>query len=216
MISDRIKDVIFKKLYKDLGHVEIIRNGDSIWFIDRESKFWYFNYITYNNKLWWRGYFFADFFNFFSLNQSEFVPIISEWVEEVLNCKVDATTVKLLPRRLGVEEALNCKVDATYCLKSHQTNKVEEALNCKVLTTILYQYSNKKRVEEALNCKVLTTKERLERFIFKVAEVLDYQVDTTKRESFKMTKKVDEVLNYKVESTESGSKFSPCVESLPL
>jgi hypothetical protein len=49
-----------------------------------------------------------------------------------------------------------------------------------------------------------------------VDEVLDYQVDTTKRESFKMTKKVDEVLNYKVESTESGSKFSPCVESLPL
>lgn len=150
MISDRIKDVIFKKLYKDLGHVEIICNGDSIWFIDRESKFWYFNYITYNNKLWWRGYFFADFFNFFSLNQSEFVPIISEWVEEVLNCKVN------------------------------------------------------------------TTKERLERFRFKVDEVLDYQVDTTKRENFKMTKKVDEVLNYKVESTESGSKFSPCVESIPL
>jgi len=61
-----------------------------------------------------------------------------------------------------------------------------------------------------------TTKERLERFIFKVEEVLDYQVDTTKRESFKMIKKVDKVLNYKVESTESGSKFSPCVESLPL
>ena len=194
MISDRIKDVIFKKLYKDLGHVEIICNGDSIWFIDRESKFWYFNYITYNNKLWWRGYFFADFFNFFSLNQSEFVPIISEWVEEVLNCKVDTTHLFQKSERNLVEEVLNCKVDTT-----------------KEIRPSLYP-----SVKETLNCKVDTTKERLERFIFKVEEVLDYQVDTTKRESFKMTKKVDEVLNYKVESTESGSKFSPCVESLPL
>jgi hypothetical protein len=72
------------------------------------------------------------------------------------------------------------------------------------------------KMDEVLNCKVYTTKKRLERFIFKVDEVLDYQVDTTLRESFKMTKKVNEVLNYKVESTESGSKFSPCVESLPL
>lgn len=172
MISNRLRDIVFKKLYKDLGHVEIIRNGDSIWFIDRESKFWYFNYIIDTNKLWWRGYFFSDFFNFFSINQSEFVPIISEWVEEVLNSKVDTTI---------------CSYNLLIS-----------------------------KVEETLNCKVDTTKERLERFIFKVDEVLDYQVDTTKRESFKMTKKVDEVLNYKVESTESGSKFSPCVESIPL
>jgi hypothetical protein len=194
MISDRIKDVIFKKLYKDLGHVEIIRNGDSIWFIDRESKFWYFNYIIDTNKLWWRGHFFSDFFNFFSLNQSEFVPIISSWVEEVLNCKVNTTTLGFFEDTLKVELVLNCKVNTT---------------------TATHQFSLK-RVDEVLNCKVNTTKERLERFIFKVEEVLDYQVDTTKRESFKMTKKVDEVLNYKVESTESGSKFSPCVESIPL
>ena len=194
MISNRLKDIVFKKLYKDLGHVEIIRNGDSIWFIDRESKFWYFNYIIDINKLWWRGYFFSDFFNFFSINQSEFVPIISEWVEEVLNCKVN-TTKEIRPSLYpSVKETLNCNVDTTE--------------NSNFLFSLM--------VKETLNFKVDTTKERLERFIFKVDEVLDYQVDTTKRESFKMTKKVDEVLNYKVESTESGSKFSPCVESLPL
>ena len=216
MISNRLRDIVFKKLYKDLGHVEIIRNGDSIWFIDRKSKFWYFNYIIDINKLWWRGYFFSDFFNFFSINQSEFVPIISEWVEEVLNCKVNTTTATHQFSLKRVDEVLNCKVDTTKEIRPSLYPSVKETLNCNVDTTSVSQHLFLKEVEETLNFKVDTTKERLERFIFKVDEVLDYQVDTTKRESFKMTKKVDEVLNYKVESTESGSKFSPCVESIPL
>ena len=70
MISDKLKNLIFKKLYKHLSSVEIIHYDDCIWFIDRETKFWYFNYHTLENKLWWRGAFFFDFFFLFSMDHS--------------------------------------------------------------------------------------------------------------------------------------------------
>ena len=41
MVSERIKKIIFNKLYKDLGHVEIIDYNNDVWFIDRENKFWF-------------------------------------------------------------------------------------------------------------------------------------------------------------------------------
>ena len=41
MISERLKKVIFDKLYNDLFNVEIIPYNN-IWFIDRDNKYWYF------------------------------------------------------------------------------------------------------------------------------------------------------------------------------
>ena len=41
---NRIKEVIFKKLYKDLSKTEIIPYQNGIWFIDREKKYWYLEY----------------------------------------------------------------------------------------------------------------------------------------------------------------------------
>ena len=87
IISDRLKKFIFKKLYEDLSHVEIIPYKDSIWFIDRENEHWYFEYEK-SGTLWWRYHFFESFFNLFSLEFKVYQSIISEWVEEVLNYKV--------------------------------------------------------------------------------------------------------------------------------
>ena len=108
-MNPRLKQIIFDKLYKDLSHVEIIPHKDSVWFIDRKEKYWYLEYKK-NGALYWRWQFFPKYFNLFSLEEDEFEPIISEWVEEVLNCKVNApiwtyTTAKL-PE---VEEVLNSK-----------------------------------------------------------------------------------------------------------
>ena len=89
-ISDKLKKFIFKKLYKDLSNVEIIPHKDSIWFIDRENEHWYFEFEK-SGTLWWRYYFFEDFFKIFSLESNVYKSIISEWVEEVLNCKVNTT-----------------------------------------------------------------------------------------------------------------------------
>ena len=63
MISDGLKQVIFKKLYMDLKGVEIIPYNNSIYFIDREKKYWYFEYEK-NGELWWRYGFFFQIFSF--------------------------------------------------------------------------------------------------------------------------------------------------------
>ena len=83
----RLKKIIFNKLYEDLKNAEIIHFEDSIWFIDREKKFWYLEYEK-DGILWWKYDFFTNFFMLFSMERSEFEGVIADWVEEVLNCKV--------------------------------------------------------------------------------------------------------------------------------
>jgi hypothetical protein len=89
-MNDKLKQIIFNKLYEDLKHVEIIPHNESIWFIDRENKYWYFEYEK-SGRLWWRWKFFEDFFLLFSIEYEEYQWIIAEWVEEVLNCDVKTT-----------------------------------------------------------------------------------------------------------------------------
>ncbi len=175
-ISDKFKKFIFKKLYKDLSNVEIIPYKDSIWFIDRENEHWYFEYEK-SGTLWWRYYFFEDFFKLFSLESNVYQSIISEWVEEVLNHKVETTYLlqqgercqveevlnhkvettqwSAIPGAFQVEEVLNCKVETTLPVSRFQIELVEEVLNCKVETTKRLHLVTRKRVEEVLNCKVL-------------------------------------------------------------
>ena len=90
MVSERLKQIIFKQLYKELSNVEIIPYRDSIYFIDRDKKYWYFEYEK-SGELWWRYDFFTSFFLLFSLEPNDYQKIMGDWVEEVLNCKVDST-----------------------------------------------------------------------------------------------------------------------------
>ena len=113
MISEKLKSVIFDKLYQDLKHCEIIPYDGSIYIIDRDNKFLYFEYDK-GGTLWWRYDFFNTFFELFSLTYKQFQPILGEWVEEILNCKV-LTTMNM---------------------SFYSNNKVEEILNYKVLTTV--------------------------------------------------------------------------------
>ena len=78
-INPKLKKIIFDKLYKDLSHVEIIlHETKSIWFIDRKEKYWIFE-LKNSGHLWWRWAFFSKFFHLFSMQPSDFEPIISEW-----------------------------------------------------------------------------------------------------------------------------------------
>jgi hypothetical protein len=133
VISNRLKQIIFNKLYKDLSKIEIISYGNSIWFIDRENEYWYLEYEK-NGKLWWRHGFFESFFVLFSLELNDYQPIISEWVEEVLNCKVNTPAPVRTILQLEVEEVLNCKVNTPYITRFIISSRVEEVLNCKVNT----------------------------------------------------------------------------------
>ena len=150
-ISDKFKKFIFKKLYKDLSNVEIIPHKDSIWFIDRENEHWYFEFEK-SGTLWWRYYFFEDFFKIFSLESNVYKSIISEWVEEVLNYKVNTTEWGKLLNPKQVEEVLNYKVNTTKFKELLDAKEVEEVLNYKVETTFSFGQCERKEVEEVLNC----------------------------------------------------------------
>jgi hypothetical protein len=91
-MNDRLKKIIFDKLYMNLSKAEVIERKGNIWFIDREEKYWY---LVYENSgtLRFRYKFFTDFFHLFSMSPNEFEPIIIEWVEEVLNRKVKKISV---------------------------------------------------------------------------------------------------------------------------
>ena len=157
MVSGRLKDFIFKKLYKDLSHVEIIEYKGEIWFIDRKEMFWYFIYTKSNGQMWWRYSFFTPFFLLFSLPSDEFTHILSSWVEDVLNCKVTTTYQLKISQNYSVEEVLNCKVTTTETIINGYPLSVEDVLNCRVTTTKPIISILAITVEDVLNCRVTTT-----------------------------------------------------------
>ena len=170
-ISKGLKKVIFKKLYEDLSNVEIIPYRDSIWFIDRENEHWYFEYEK-SGTLWWRYNFFEDFFKLFSLESNVYQSIISEWVEEVLNYKVETTRRACLLRLQKVEEVLNYKVETTMSCCSTESKWVEEVLNYKVETTTPETFLQIRLVEEVLNYKVETASPKYMFFVNRVEDAL--------------------------------------------
>jgi len=200
MISDRLKEIIFKKLYSDLSRVEMIHYKTFIWFIDREEKYWYFRYDKSNGQLLWRYGFFSDFFTIFTMDNNEFVPILSSWVEEVLNCRVNTTVASKKNSIITVEEVLNCKVTTTNGMIVLSSWAVEEVLNCKVTTTCFKNEVESFLVEEVLNCKVTTTAYMYTNGEIQVDEVLNHIVSTTQESTAPKPFMVEEVLNHNVEN----------------
>ena len=156
MVSERLKQIIFKQLYKELSNVEIIPYRDSIYFIDRDKKYWYFEYEK-SGELWWRYDFFTSFFLLFSLEPNDYQKIMGDWVEEVLNCKVISTLWGNDFGNWKVEEVLNCKVISTTYWMLRSPIMVEEVINCMVTSTPVDMPLNLEAVEEVLNCKVDST-----------------------------------------------------------
>ena len=149
-VTDRLKQLIFKQLYRELGNAEIIQYKDSIWFINREEKYWYFEFEK-AGTLYWRYSFFPSFFTIFSLERDDFEPILTSWVEEVLNHKVSTTEREILRQMNGVEEVLNHKVSTIESNENFVGVMVEEVLNHKVSRTDKDVFRNYNGVEEVLN-----------------------------------------------------------------
>jgi hypothetical protein len=106
-IHDRFKKIIFNKLASDLSHVEVIPYKESIWFIDRNDKNIYLEFQHSGKALLWKYQFFDVFFSAFSLEKKDYEPIIKEWVEKVLNRKVESTHDYSATRKSAAEEILN-------------------------------------------------------------------------------------------------------------
>ena len=155
-MNERLKKIIYNKLFEDLKDVEIIPYKDSIWFVNREKESWYLQYKK-TGRLWWRWKFFDNFFQLFSLQQEDYEPIISSWVEDVLNCRVETTRDSNPIARFEVEDVLNCRVKTTQFLAETAPLEVEDVLNCRVKTTHDRYSSPGGRLEDVLNCRVETT-----------------------------------------------------------
>ena len=149
-IDDRLKRIIFKKLSNDLSHVEIIPYKEDIWFIDRDNKYWYLEFRK-KGHLSWRYDFFEQFFQAFSLERDDYVPIIGDWVEEVLNRKATTPIRTGFPTRKAVEEVLNHKVTISIPSAWLFGMKLEEVLNYEVITTATRRLSDTATVEQVLN-----------------------------------------------------------------
>ena len=193
-MNPRLKQIIFKKLYRDLSHVEIIPHNDSIWFISRKDEYWYFQYEKCGN-LWWRWSYFNNFFVPFSMEYKEFQWIISDWVEEVLNCKVNTPDYLHGYADWKVEEVLNCKVNTPRHQFGREGKGVEEVLNCKVNTPMLLSLGIRDEVEEVLNCKVKTPRISTVEPASLVEEVLNCKVKTPIAYLGHPRPRVEDVLN---------------------
>ena len=203
VITDRLKQLIFKQLYKELGNVEMIPYNGSVWFIDRENSYWYFQLST-QGCLYWRYSFFPSFFSVFSLEQSEFEPILSSWVEEVLNSKVSTTDIENVISFREVEEVLNSKVSATYQYENTLFTMVEEVLNSKVSTTTFGGGGHSKEVEEVLNSKVSTTNSCTFTSDLLLEDILNHKVSETFEINTPQKRTVKKVLDSKVSTTTFG------------
>jgi hypothetical protein len=145
-----LKKIVFRKLNQDLSKVEIILSeNQSIWFIDRANKYWYFE-LEKSGKLWWRYEFFTNFFPLFCLEIDEFQPLLSEWVEGILNRGVSSTSNPGANAYDQVEGILNSGVSSTGDLGMERISTVESILN--------HGYrKGSRKVDEVLNHKVSIT-----------------------------------------------------------
>ena len=63
----RLQKLIYDKLIDDLSGVIYHPHGQDLWFINFETKEWYFQY-TNTGQLWYNQIFFKSYFTIFSLS----------------------------------------------------------------------------------------------------------------------------------------------------
>lgn len=191
-MNPRLKQIIKNKLSEDFSSVSIIDYNGSIWFIDAKSKYWYLEVYKKTKTLWWRLDFFEDFFTLFGMEQREFVPVIIEWVEEVLNDKVVSTFRICATKNLKVEEVLDGMVASTQGTPGSFRMEVEEVLKGEVVSTRRQKLRQETQVEEILN-----TKESSYDFVQEalVQELIKNMIETTTPDSNSDYSRVEDALN---------------------
>jgi hypothetical protein len=191
-MNPKLKQIIKNKLSEDFSSVSIINYNGSIWFIDAKSKYWYLELYKKTKTLWWRLDFFEEFFILFSMEQREFVPIIIEWVEEVLNSRVYITKVWRGIDSNGVEEVLNGEVVSTDGPGAASTRRVEEVLKGEVISTYRQKRRQETQVEEILNTKAFSHDFVQEAI---VQELFRNMIETTTPDSNSDYSRVEDALN---------------------
>jgi len=87
MIDEIVKQSIFNLIIGDMDNAEIIDLGKSIWIIDKENRFWYFEYQTDTKNLWWRYDFFLPYLYPFGMSHPRFHDIFGDFFNHFLSQK---------------------------------------------------------------------------------------------------------------------------------
>ena len=217
-LNSKIKKVIADYLLKDLMSVEIIYYKDSIWFIDREQRYWYFEYHKEDKHLWWRWSHFQSALKIFSLNGEEHQGIFGELVNMILNKKqnletkypdkVFKTVGSILNFKEDVKEVLNNQVNTTYPGFIDGHCQVEEVLNNQVKTTNFFDFTKIIEMEEVLNNEVNTTMSWDICGGVMMEEVLNCEVKKTLSGGAKKSMEAHKVLDQEVKTTVIPSERS--------
>ena len=202
-----LKKIVFRKLNQDLSKVEIILSeNQSIWFIDRANKYWYFE-LEKSGKLWWRYEFFTDFFIIFCLEVNEFQPILSEWVEGILNRGVSATGDLGMERIATVEKIFDSNVNMTTRSGHRLHSTVESILN--------HGYrKGSRKVDEVLNHKVVTTEYCGIISSCDLEEVLNREINELDGGELLDNSTLEKVLNHKVVSISHANEQNELIQQI--
>lgn len=213
-MTDRLKEIIFKKLNTDLSKVEIIVHNESIWFIDRENKYWYLELVK-SGKLYWRYQFFTQFFDLFTMDRERYEPLIKEWVELVLKLGVESTKTYSDGFNPKVESVLNDGVTSMHPMNVTENKLMESALNNGVTS---FGYTNRERpvmVESALNNGASSTSVSRSQKIFLVDSVLNNGITSMSKHSNPLGFQVSIILNSSsITSSRPAKKSITIVESV--
>ena len=211
MISNRIKNLIFEFLLKDLTKVEIIYYRDSIWFIDRDNRYWYFEYHKVDKHLWWRWSHFTTALTMFSMEAEKEQYLLGELVNMILTKKqkleekypnkIFKTVGSVMNFEDKVDKVLNCEVETTGEMNAEQLWEVDKVLNYEVEKTAPMASVVPSWVDKVLNYEVEKTLSGGARKTMDAHKVLDQEIKTTIASHSGVYRKVDEVLNCEVKIT---------------
>ena len=194
-MNDKIKKVICDYLVKDLYKVEIIYYRDSIWFIDRENRYWYFEYHKVDKHLWWRWSHFTQALKIFSMDAEKEQSIFGELVNIILT------------KKQKLESKYPNKIFKTIGSVMNFEDNDGVVTKNEIKTTDGHGWKPRFVVDEVLNNEVETTRPRGSFFGVLEDEVLNNEVETTNRVRQRRYEIVDKVLNSEVETT-SGSDLA--------
>ena len=213
MISDRTKQFIFNALIKDLSNVEMIRHEESLWFIDREKKYWYLELVK-TGKLYWRYQFFTEFFEMYSIERNVYEPIIKEFVELVLNNRITTTAATERKSKNRLEDTLNSGNPPLLIAGSIPNTSTDLVLDNGITSTeVEFGVFRNEIVEDVLNNGITSTSYHLFAEYEKIDSVLNTNIKSSRPANKSLTI-VDSVLTNGVTTKLRGGNATEQIESV--
>jgi hypothetical protein len=178
----------------------MIRHDESLWFIDREKKYWYLELVK-TGKLYWRYQFFTEFFDMYSIDREVYEPIIKEFVELVLNCGVTSTKPTMAVSSQMVSIVLKNNESPRLIAGSIPNTSMDLVLDNGITSTeVEFGVFRNEIVEDALNNGITSTSYHPFAEYEKINSVLNTNIKSSRPANKSLTI-VDSVLTNGITST---------------